>query len=276
MKIPALNVKTRNKILIYFLVTLIAILFIVPLLVDLNTAFKPPEEVFDVTSLPSRFYLVNFIEGFHTIARGMLNSFLYAFPSMLTSTFVGTLAAYPLSQLKFKGDTFVYMLLLVGLYVPAQAVLIPLFLLIRAIGLYDTFPGLWLVGTAYGIPYTTMILRNFFTTIPTETREAASLDGCTLIGYYWRILIPVGKTGIAATFILQFRAIWNDFIFGLTVTRRPNIMPVTVYLQSLIDGLAYVGWGPLMASTLIAIIPSIAIFLVCKRYFVAGLTSVYK
>jgi ABC-type glycerol-3-phosphate transport system permease component len=260
---------------IYFLLVILALLALAPLAVALNTALKLPEEVWDVTSFPSKLYLRNFVEGFNVIARGLLNSLIITVPSMLISVFVGTLAAYPLSQLRFRGDIAVYLLLLVGLYVPFQTVLIPLFLMIRKLGLYDTIPGMWLVNTAYGVPYTTLILRNFFTTVPGELIEAASLDGCGLVAYYWRILLPVGKIGIAATFILQFRAIWNEFLFGLTVTRRPQIMPVTIYLQSFI-GMTDIKWAHLMAATLIAVTPTICVFLLFKRYFVSGLTGVYK
>ncbi len=260
---------------LYAFLILVTLLVIAPLVVALNTALKVSEEVWDVTSLPTRISLRNFIEGFRAISRGLFNSTLITIPSMLISTFVGTLAAYPLSQLRFKGDIAIYLLILVGLYVPFQTVLIPLFLLIRKLGLYDTIPGMWLVNTAYGVPYTTLILRNFFTTVPKELIEAASLDGCSLAAYYWRILLPVGKIGIAATFILQFRAIWNEFLFGLTITRRPQIMPVTIYLQSFV-GMTDIKWGHLMAATLIAILPTIAVFLFFKRHFVNGLTGVYK
>ena len=131
-----------------------------------------------MTSFSSRFYLGNFKEGLSKIGRGLINSALIAFPAMLISTFVGSLAAYPLSQLKFKGDTAVYFLLLAGMYVPCQTVLIPLFFIIRRLGLYDTIPGLWLVHTAYGIPFTTLILRNFFAIVPSVVRP-------TLL-YIWR------------------------------------------------------------------------------------------
>ena len=264
-----------EKLTIYLLLIFFALLFLLPTFVAINTAFKPPREIWEVTSFPSQVYLENFKEGLYKIRRGLVNSALLAFPAMLISTFIGSLAAYPFSQFKFRGDTAVYFLLLSGMYIPYQTVLIPLFFIIRRLGLYDTIPGLWLVHTAYGIPFTTLILRNFFATVPSELMEAAALDGCSLIGYYWKILLPVGRSGIAATLILQFRAIWNEFLFALTLTQSAKSMPVTVRLQSFVS-MTEVHWGPLMGATLITILPIIVVFLVFKRYFVTGLIGVYK
>ena len=264
-----------KKLAIYLLLIFFALLFLLPTFIAVNTAFKPQNEVWKVTSFPSRFYLGNFKEGLSKIGRGLINSALIAFPAMLISTFVGSLAAYPLSQFKFKGDTVVYFLLLAGMYVPCQTVLIPLFFIIKRLGLYDTIPGLWLVHTAYGIPFTTLILRNFFATIPGELMEAAALDGCSMMSYYWKILLPVGSSGIATTLILQFRAIWNEFLFALTLTQSTKTIPVTVYLQSFVSR-TEVQWGSLMAAALITIIPTIVVFLIFKKHLVKALTGVYK
>ena len=252
-----------------------SVLLLIPLVIAINTAFKPPMEIWYVTKLPSRLYLDNFKIAIDYTGRGLINSLLITGPSALFSVFVGSLAAYPLSMLNSKGNTAIYFMLMAGMYIPYAAVLIPLFLLIKKIGLYDTIPGLWLVHVAYGIPYTTLILRSFFTTVPKELSEAALIDGCGVFGYYWRVMMPVARTGIATTFILQFRGIWNEFLFGLTLTRSPHSIPVTVNLQNL-TSLSNALWGPLMAAVLFCILPMVVVFLVFKRQFVAGLTGVYK
>jgi ABC-type glycerol-3-phosphate transport system permease component len=270
--------KTKASLIrgvVWLVLILIALAFLIPLLVAVNTAFKPEKEIYQVTALPTRLYLDNLRVGFQRVGRSLLNSLLIAFPAMLLSTFIGTLAAYPLSQLQFKGDTFVYLFLLAGMYIPYQTVLIPAFLIVRKVGLYNRIPGLWLIHMAYGIPFTTLILRNFFATIPGELREASTIDGCSLVAYYWRILLPVGRTGIATVLILQFRGSWNDFLFSLTMIRSPERYPATVMLQSFIT--AYeLQWGPMMAATCFTIIPTIIVLLIFKRHFVAGLTGVYK
>ena len=264
-----------NDFLIYAVLIIIGFLFLLPFLLVVNTAFTPPEEVLNVLQIPSRLYFGNFIEGFNRIARSMFNSVLITLPAILISTFVGSLAAYPLSQLQFKGDNVIYFVIIGGMYIPYSTVLIPLFFIIRQLGLYDTIPGLWLVHTAYGIPFTTLILRNFFATIPNELKEAAVIDGCSLTKYYWKILLPIGKVGLATTLLLQFRAIWNSFIFELTLTRSPGTTAVTVSLAGLTSANEPL-WGLLMGATLITIIPMIVVFLTLKKHFVSGLTGTYK
>jgi ABC-type glycerol-3-phosphate transport system permease component len=274
VKNHSLTTKTNQLVIIPILV-FIAFLVLVPLLLAINTAFKPPEEEWIVLSLPSKIYLNNFVFSFLKVVKSLWNSVLITIPSMILSTLVGAMAAYPLSQIKFKGDTFVYMLLLAGLYIPYTSVLIPLFFIIKKIGLYDTIPGLWLTHIAFGVPYTTFILRNFFATVPEELMEASVIDGCGMVKYFWKILLPVARTGIAATLILQFSGIWNEFMFALTLTRSPSKFPITVALQSF-GSRTDIQWGPLMAATLISIIPTIIILIVFKKQFVSGLTGVFK
>ncbi len=267
--------KSFKKAVIYIVLIFAAIIFLIPTLVAVNTAFKLPKEILEVLSLPSRVYFGNFIDGLKKIGRSFINSLMICFPAMVFSTFVGSLAAYPLAQFRFRGDTVIYFVLLSGMYIPFQTVLIPLFLIIRRLGLYDTIPGLWLAHIAYGIPFTTLILRNFFATIPVELMEAAKLDGCSLFRYYWRILLPVSRAGIAATLILQFRSIWNEFIMGLTLTRSSDKVPVMVQLQSFVSR-TEVTWGPMMAATFISVLPAVIVFLVFKKQFVEGLAGTAK
>lgn len=275
---PENNFLLKRKIkrtIIYSVLIVASIFFLIPTLVAINTAFKPPNEILKTLSLPSHIYFQNFIDGFKIIGRSFLNSLVISFPAMIFSTFVGSLAAYPLAQFKFKGDTAVYFILLSGMYLPFQTVLIPLFLIIKWLGLYDTIPGLWLAHAAYGIPFTTLILRNFFATISVELLEAAKLDGCGFFRYFWKILLPVSRAGIAATLILQFRSIWNEFLMGITLIRSSNSVPVMVQLQSFVSR-TEINWGPMMAATFISVLPAVIVFLVFKRQFVEGLAGTAK
>jgi glucose/mannose transport system permease protein len=277
MKTQSVSAKQLKLVLKYLVLILVCAFFLLPFLLSLNTAFKPAEEVSDVTALPSRLYLGNFVTGFQAIARSLLNSFLIVTPGSILGILLGAFAAYPLAQLRFRGDTVVYFIMLAGMYIPFSTILIPLFLIIRNIGLYDTYFGLWLVYTAIATPYMTLILRNFFATIPYEMREAATLDGCGLIKYFWRILLPVSQTALAACFILNFRSFWNEFILALTLTRSHEFRPVTVALQYFVNQSSdRVEWGPLMGAVVFAIAPTIAVFLLFKKQFVRGFVGMYK
>lgn len=269
--------KTLNRVFKYVVLVAVCTLFALPFLLSINTAFKPPDEVSNATSLPSKLYLDNFVIGFQAVSRSILSSVFIVTPGSILGIIIGAFAAYPLAQLRFKGDTTVYFVMLAGMYIPFSTILIPIFLIIRNIGLYDTYVGLWLVYTAIATPYMTLILRNFFAAVPGELQEAATLDGCGLIKFFWRILLPVSKTALAACFILNFRSFWNEFMIALTLTRSKNILPVTVSLQYFVNQSSdRVEWGPLMGAMIFAIIPTIAVFLVFKNQFVRGFVGIYK
>jgi glucose/mannose transport system permease protein len=254
----------------YVLLIALAISFLMPLLVALNASLKPPAEISASMSLPSRLYLDNYVEGWGRIGRGVLNSFMITIPAVVLSVFVGCLAAYPLSQVKIPGGRAVYMILLAGMLVPYQAVQIPLFLIMRNLGLYNTIPGMWLVHTAYAIPFCTFFMRNFFITVPRSMFEAAQLDGCGPAGYFFKILLPASISGIAALSIVQSRSIWNDLFFGLTITNNVRTNPAPVALYSMIGGMD-VDEGPVMAATIISILPMMIAFLLFQKAFTRGL-----
>ncbi|EIM30304.1 carbohydrate ABC transporter permease [Microvirga lotononidis] len=254
----------------YALLIALAIAFLMPLLVALNASLKPPSEISASMSLPSQLYLDNYVEGWERIGRGVLNSFMITVPAVVLSVFVGCLAAYPLSQLKIPGGRAVYMILLAGMLVPYQAVQIPLFLIMRNLGLYNTIPGMWLVHTAYAIPFCTFFMRNFFITVPRSMFEAAQLDGCGPAGYFFKILLPASISGIAALSIVQSRSIWNDLFFGLTITNNVRTNPAPVALYSMIGGMD-VDEGPVMAATIISILPMMIAFLLFQKAFTRGL-----
>jgi ABC-type glycerol-3-phosphate transport system permease component len=257
-------------VLIYTALVCFAVAFLVPIAVMVMTSMKSPPELVDVMALPQGIYLENHRAAFDIVGRGLLNSLSITLPAVFISAFVGALGAYPLSQFRFKGDHFVYMFLLAGLFVPFQIVLIPLFQIMRKLGLYDSIPGLWLVHTVYGIPICTFYMRNFFATIPKSLLEASLIDGCSIAGYFFRILLPLSKPGFAALIILQSRAIWNDLLFGLTLTRSASVRPVTVELAAFV-GMTDVQYGHLMAATLWSIVPTTLIFLIFQKQFIRGL-----
>jgi glucose/mannose transport system permease protein len=264
-----LNKRQILRVLLYVTLIVIAALFAVPLVVMMITSIKSPAEVVNTFALPKGIHVENYTKAFEVIGRGLLNSLFMTVPAVLISAFVGSLGAYPLSQFRFKGDYAIYMFLLAGLFIPTQIVIIPLFQIMRTLKLYDTYMGMWLVHTVYGIPICTFYLRNFFATIPHSLLEASLIDGCSIAGYYFRILLPLAKPGFAAVIILQARSIWNDLLFGLTLTRSEYVRPVTVELATFV-GQTDVQYGQLMASTLLSILPTIIVFLIFRKQFISG------
>lgn len=247
-------------------------LFLLPIAVMLNTSLKSPPELIQVLSLPKGFYWPNFQQAWAQISRSLLNSLLITLPATLLSLLVGAFAAYPLAQFRFKGDTIVYTVLLSGMFLPFQSVLVPLVLIMRQLGLYDTIVGMWLVHVAYGVPLCTFFLRNYFATLPASLFEAAAVDGTSVAGYFFRIMLPLARPGLAALAILQSRSIWNDFLFALALTSDDHVRPVTVDLASFIGSTA-VSYGALMAGTLISILPVTIVFVLFQKHFIRGILA---
>ena len=248
---------------------IIAIIFVAPLLVALNTSLKTPAEVLDVLSLPAMPIFSNYAEAWDKIGRMFLNSIMITVPGVILSVFVGAIAAYPLSQIRGTAGFVIYLFLLTGMLVPYQIVQIPLFSLMRSLGLYNTIPGMWLVHTAYGVPICTFFMRNFFASVPRSMFEAALLDGAGHAAYFFKVLLPASTSGLAALAVIQSRAIWNDLLFALTLTSNESARPVTVALNALTTGLQ-VQHGLLMAATIVSIAPVVVSYLLFQKAFVQG------
>ena len=247
----------------------VGVLFAVPILVAINTSLKTPAEVLNVLSLPAEPIGDNYVEAWRRLGRTFFNSLLITVPGVVISVLIGAIAAYPLSQIRGKIGFVIYMFLLTGMLVPYQIVQIPLFTLMRNLGLYNTIPGMWLVHTAYGVPICTFFMRNFFASVPRSMFEAALLDGSGHATYFFKVLLPASTSGLAALSVIQSRSIWNDLLFAMTLTNNDSARPVTVALNALTSGLQ-VQHGTLMAATIITIGPVVLAYLLFQKAFVAG------
>jgi len=260
----------RSDIVRYILLTAAAVAFLIPLYIAVMTSFKTAPEVTNSLALPQSLYLGNYAEAWARLARPTLNTLFITVPGVVLSVLIGCIAAYPLSQMKMKHGRVVYIFLLLGMFVPFQIVQIPIFFLIRSMGLYNQFAGMWLVHMAYGIPFCTFFMRNFFATVPRSMYEAAAIDGCSPAGYFFKILMPASVSGLAALTIVQSRGIWNDLLFALTLTSNANARPVTLELYGMV-GTYDLSEGPLMASAIVSTLPVIIVFLIFQKAFTRGL-----
>jgi ABC-type glycerol-3-phosphate transport system permease component len=268
--LPWITPRRAGRALRYTAVVLLAVLYLAPLVVVLVSSFKSPAELADALSLPSGIHTRNYELAWARIGPSLWNSVLITGPSIVLSVLVGAIAAYPLSQVRFIGGRVLYFLLLAGMLIPHQIVQIPLFLIMRGLGLYNTIPGMWLVHVAYGIPFCTFFMRNFFTTVPRSMFEAAQIDGCGPAGYFFKILMPASISGIATLAIIQSRSVWNDLFFALTLTNSPDTQPVPMALYSLVGGME-VDDGPIMAATVLSMLPMLLVFLAFQKAFTRGL-----
>jgi ABC-type glycerol-3-phosphate transport system permease component len=173
----AYAVKPGRSGLVYAIALLMAAIFITPLIVAILTSLKSPQEITRVLSIPATPYFHNFSVAFQRMGRSFLNSISITAPAVFLSIGIGAIAGYPLAYMGTRYGRLIYFILLSGMLVPFQIVQIPLFFMIRSIGLYDTIPGMWLAHTAYAVPFCTFFMRNFFASVPRSMYEAALIEG---------------------------------------------------------------------------------------------------
>jgi glucose/mannose transport system permease protein len=184
---------------------------------------------------------------------------------------IGSINGFVFSKNRFRGSEILFTLFLFGMFIPYQIILIPLFQVLRNMGIYGSLSGLILAHVVYGIPITTLIFRNFYDQIPDSLVESARLDGAGFFGLYGRLFLPLSIPGFVVVGIWQFTQIWNEFLWGVTLTKQDS-QPVTVGLAQLAGGQA-VSWNLPMAGSFLAGFPVLLIYIFLGRYFIRGLLA---
>lgn len=212
-----------------------------------------------------------FASAWDKLHGSLLNSIQITLPGAIISCLIGSWNGYLLSKIRFPGADLLFTLLLVGMFIPFQAVIIPVFQFLNLIGLQGSIAGITLVHIIYGIPITTLIFRNYYVIVPDALMEAASLDGCGIRSTYFRVILPLSLPGFVVGGIFQFTNIWNDFLFGF-ILASPAARPATVTLNNLI-GTTTVDYSELMAGALLVGAPTLIMYVFLGKYFVRGLTA---
>ncbi len=271
-----------SRVANYAILIVAAAFYLLPVYVLLMTGLKSFQEVSlaRMWDLSSGFYLDSFAkawfgkasEGIRGLGENFMNSVYLAVPATILSALLGSLNGYVLSKWKFKGSDILFPLMLFGMFIPYQSILIPLVQVLQKMGLYGSLPGLIFVHVVYGIPITTLIFRNYYAEIPNELIEASKIDGAGILGIYRHILFPISMPGFVVVMIWQFTSVWNDFLFGVIVTSRPSVQPITVALNNM-AGSYIVEWNVQMAGALLAALPTLLIYIFLGRYFMRGLLA---
>jgi len=262
-----------GRVLLYTALFAVTLIYLVPVYMTVITALKRPAEINLETAWypPSTPYWGSFLDAFNRMFPNLRNSLILTITGTLLSAVLGSLNGYVLSKWRFRGSDVVFTLMLFGMFIPYQIVLIPLFQTLRRFHLYGGLPGLILTHVVYGIPITTLIFRNFYAQIPTEMVESAAIDGAGFFGIYRHIIFPLSWLGFVVVVIWQFTQIWNDFLFGVTLTKH-EWQPITVALAYLAGGQA-VQWNLPMAGSILAALPTLLVYIFFGRYFIRGLLA---
>jgi raffinose/stachyose/melibiose transport system permease protein len=246
-----------------------------PVFLMVLSSFKTSREIFrSPFALPESWSLANYVEAW---TRGNFstyfgNSVLVTAASLGLVLLLGSLAAYPLGRYAFRGRSWLTMYFLSGLMLPIKLGILPLFFLMRSLGLYDTPLALIAVYAASGLPFTIFVLANFFETLPRELEEAARLDGASEFRIFWQVMLPLIRPALATVAIFNFIPWWNDFFFPLIFIRSDRFKTLPLGLFSFF-GEHQNDWALLFSGLTITALPVLIAYLFASRQIIKGLTS---
>ena len=269
-----------GSIVKYALVLLFLILVLMPLYVLIVTSFKSGADI-GVTSqwnLPEKWTTASWDKAWTALRPSFIRTFELAIPVAVISSVLGAANGFVLSRWRFPGADVVFTLILFGMFIPYQAVMIPLRQIVTA--MYESLiqfpapgiPTLVVVHCIYGIPICTLIFRNYYaTTVPDELVEAARVDGAGLLRTFAWIILPISMPGFVVTVIWQFTSAWNDYLFAIFLSNTRN-GPITIALNAL-AGAQSPDYAASMAGALITSLPTLIVYVLLGRWFIGGLMA---
>jgi N,N'-diacetylchitobiose transport system permease protein len=254
---------------------LVFLLFAFPVYWMVATAFKQPGDIrsYDLKLLPWPITLEHFQTAFHTAGFWTYarNSLFVALGTTVLSLLVALLAATATARFGFRGRRAYLLMILIVQMVPLEALVIPMYIVLRDAGLLNVLPLLIATYMAFVLPFTIWTLRGFVVAVPVELEEAAMVDGTTRWGAFWRVLFPLIAPGLVATGVFAFMQAWNEFILALTLVEQENqTLPVWLGSFKTAQG---TDWGGLMAGSTLFAIPVVVFFLLVQGRLTTGLTA---
>jgi len=262
-------IKRYTRIIILFGISCILLM---PLVLMISTAFKPDSQIYDfpVRIIPKTPTIDNFSQLLDRFPLYTWNSVKLTVIIVITQMITATMGAYAFSKLNWRFRDSVFMLYISSIMIPVQSIIIPQFLIIRFLHLYDTHMALILTGSfsAFG----TFLIRQFFLTVPDSYLEAARIDGANEFNIFFNIMLPLSKAVIATQVIFSFRYFWNDFFTPLIFITSQRLKTLPLGMSDFSTE-TYTYVGPQMAAAFISIIPVLIIFLATQKYFVEGVSA---
>lgn len=264
----------RSRLLPDLGLTLLLTLTALPFAWQLLTSFKPEADLLRLPPIwPARWSLDHYaaVLAQPGLRRALLNSTVICLAATALALGIGAMAAYPLARLPLRGRGLWLAGILGSSLLPVIALVSPLYLLVRTLGLRDTWVALIIPYLALSLPLTVWLLTAFLREVPREVEEAARLDGCSPFQTLWRILLPLAAPGLFSTGVIIFVFNWNEFLLALTFTATDASRTVPVAL-ALFPGIHEVPWGDLAAASILVSLPPLALVLGFHRWVVRGLT----
>ena len=267
----------RSKVLLFLAGGIVFLIFIFPLYWMLVTALKTQVEIF---SIPTPLWPENLtfdafakqLSASGDTLRGFKNSLIISCGATVISTVLAIPASYGLARFRFGARKALVLFFLITQMLPSTLVLTSLYIMFSKLGLLNTYMAPILADATLGIPFSIIILRTYFVSIPKELDEAAKIDGCSHLSAFVKIMLPIAKPGIVVAAVFSFVYAWGDLIYGITFITNPNIRPITSSIYNYVQQYQTL-WNSTMAFGIIAITPVVLIFIFMQKYIVSGLTN---
>lgn len=265
--------------LLFPLGVVLALAFVAPLFWTVVTSVKPPDEASAAppTGLPSRLDFTNY-ETLAYYGSGILtylvNSIIVCTITIVGSLIVATLAGYGFSRFRFPLKGALFLLVLALLMIPFQSLAIPMFMLLKTLGLTNSLLGVGLVYITFQLPFSIFVMRNAFDHVHREIEESALVDGCSQRQLLIRVMLPLVAPGLVTVALFAFLAAWNEFFAALILLTKQSSFTLPIMLLSAQGGVWFsVNWGALQAGVTIAMVPSLVFYMLLQRYYIEGVST---
>ncbi|WP_274563354.1 carbohydrate ABC transporter permease [Streptomyces spiramyceticus] len=254
-----------------------AFMVVMPLLWAVMTSFKDDASIFESPfSLPDKLHFENWSRAWSEahMSDYFFNTVIVVGGSLVGTLLLGSMAAYVLARFDFPGNRFIYFLFVGGMSFPIMLALVPLFYVLKNMGMLETIPGLILVYIAYSLPFTVFFLTSFFRTLPSSVAEAAMIDGASHTRTFFQVMLPMAKPGLISVGIFNFLGQWNQYMLPTVLNNNPENRVLSQGLVELATSQGYKGdWSGLFAGLVMAMLPVLAAYIIFQRQVVAGLTA---
>jgi len=288
---------SARRVVLYGTLFTVAVLILIPLEAAIVTSFKTVSGFAETLPFapppPNGTTLEGWVQAWTTLRGTLLNSAAFVIPATLLLPILGSLSAFGLTITDWRGQLVIYLLLIVGIFIPLQAVLVPLSITWKIIDIQSLLANLGPVNvwelpltqehhaeflelivthTAFGIPLSTLLFRSHYKDLSEEMIEAARLDGVGMLTIYYRIVLPLSKPVFVVVMILAFTTFWNDLLFALVIVSSPEARPITVEFASIAGGMVQ-KFNSIMAGGLITALPTLIVYIIFTRQFAEGFSQ---
>lgn len=259
----------------YLLLTVVLILALAPIMLMWMSAFKTRQEISVAPlALPTSLTLENLQQAWTVGRFGQYvgNSILVTIPVVLGVVALAALAGYGFARFQFWGHQVIFYAFLIGLMVPFQSIMIPLYFNIRGLGLLGTYWAMILPAIGLGLPFGIFLLQSFFRGLPHELGDSARVDGCNEFQVFWRVLLPLAKPAVSSLIVFQFMWTWNAYLMPLLLLNQESLRPITLGLM-FFQGRYTTNYALISAGVMIVTLPIIFVYVLMQRQFLRGLTA---